>query len=130
MLLIPTNEVQVEDELKAATQPPRQQDVTEETSPSEEAPQNGHADAMETGESPAAEKREEENLSPLEAMQQSRSNKLLRIIRGEASIQLYLEFLHSHNHADLQVGFGLSCQLQAVMEHKKIDWRHIKGFKY
>ena len=42
-------------------------------------------------------------LSPEELRVKGLHEKLAGIMRGETSIQLYLEFLHSHNHADIQV---------------------------
>ena len=42
-------------------------------------------------------------LTPEEQRVQDQRQKLRSIMRGETSVQLYLEFLHSHNHADLQV---------------------------
>lgn len=43
------------------------------------------------------------SLTPEEARLRDQRQKLASIMRGETSVQLYLEFLHSHNHADLQV---------------------------
>lgn len=45
----------------------------------------------------------EPQLSPEETKSRSESRRLASVMRGEISVQLYLEFLHSHNHADLQV---------------------------
>ena len=72
-------------------------------------PANGEAEAeaMET-DSAQAQATEtaaapETPLTPEEKRLTDQRQKLAAIMRGETSVQLYLEFLHSHNHADLQV---------------------------
>lgn len=96
--------LQVEEELKAILpQPPKPAEAAIEA-PAEGAAEAG-GDAMDTVEAAAAPPPQPAAaLSSEEARKQAASEQLHRVIRGEASIQLYLEFLHSHNHADLQAG--------------------------
>ncbi|KAK9829302.1 hypothetical protein WJX72_005032 [[Myrmecia] bisecta] len=61
---------------------------------------NGGASAMETDEPSTAP---QPAASPEAVQYAERFAKVKRIISGEAPITLYLEFLYSHNHADLQI---------------------------
>ena len=104
---------QVEEELKSLTEPkgaeaPAAAAAATPDPTSTVQPQNGHGheEAMDTdapATAPEPVPPPERELTPQERQQQERSVTVVRIIRGEASIQLYLEFLHGHNHADLQV---------------------------
>ena len=103
--------VQVEDEWQLLTK------QAESAQPAETAaapPANGEATPMETDgllqpgteaadQAEPSETPQETPLTPQEAKLQDQRQKLSAIMRGETSVQLYLEFLHSHNHADLQV---------------------------
>jgi hypothetical protein len=105
---------QVEEEWKLLTQPKEaaaepNPSASAEPNPSASVPQeaNGQEDAMETDElmsaAPAPESTAAESeLTPEEVRVKGLHKKLAGIMRGETSIQLYLEFLHSHNHADIQ----------------------------
>ena len=72
------------------------------------APQNGaaaHAEDMETEEAaPSAQAAPAPSLKPEEELYLERFGRLRGILDGTMSISYYLEFLYSHNHADLQVG--------------------------
>lgn len=57
------------------------------------------------------------SLTPEEERYMERYDRLKGIISGATSIGLYLEFLYSHNHADLQVG---TCQLVAYKQIARI----------
>ena len=61
------------------------------------------ADAMDTDGGAVAAPTPTVNLTPEELQYVERYNRLKGIISGATSIGLYLEFLYSHNHADLQV---------------------------
>ena len=78
-----------------------------DTEQASEAPSaNGQGEAMETEEATppsTTAASPEPQLGPEEIKLREQHNRLASIIRGETSVQLYLEFLHSHNHADLQV---------------------------
>ena len=77
-----------------------------------DGPQQPGTDAAEPAE-PAepSQTPQETPLTPQEARLQDQRQKLSAIMRGETSVQLYLEFLHSHNHADLQVDFAWTITL-------------------
>ena len=72
------------------------------------AAQNGaaaHAEDMETdGAAPAAPAAPAPSLKPEDERYLERFGRLRGILDGTMSISHYLEFLYSHNHADLQVG--------------------------
>jgi len=100
----------VEEKWKLLTQPKEDPSPAADSTPFTSAPQeaNGQEDAMETDELMAPPPAEaataaEPELSPEEQRVKGLHEKLAGIMRGETSIQLYLEFLHSHNHADIQV---------------------------
>jgi 26S proteasome regulatory subunit N2 len=61
------------------------------------------ADDMDTDAAAAADAAPAISLTPEEERYLERYNRLTGIISGATSIGLYLEFLYSHNHADLQV---------------------------
>jgi len=61
------------------------------------------ADDMETDAGAAAAAAVSVSLTPEEERYMERYDRLKGIISGATSIGLYLEFLYSHNHADLQV---------------------------
>ncbi|CAL8468543.1 g8083 [Coccomyxa elongata] len=61
------------------------------------------ADAMETDGGAAGAPAPTVSLTPEEQQYVERYNRLKGIISGATSIGLYLEFLYSHNHADLQI---------------------------
>ena len=71
------------------------------------AAQNGaaaHAEDMETdGAAPSAQAAPAPSLKPEEERYLERFGRLRGILDGTMSISHYLEFLYSHNHADLQV---------------------------
>ena len=71
------------------------------------AAQNGaaaHAEDMETdGAAPSAQAAPAPSLKPEEEHYLERFGRLRGILDGTMSISHYLEFLYSHNHADLQV---------------------------
>lgn len=102
---------QVEDEWERLVRPaeaaqPSQAPTTTPAASDSTAQANGEAELMETegAQPPATEAAVPETpLTPEEKRMQEQRQKLRSIIRGETSVQLYLEFLHSHNHADLQV---------------------------
>ena len=72
------------------------------------AVQNGaaaHAEDMQTEEAaPSAQAAPVPSLKPEEELYLERFGRLRGILDGTMSISYYLEFLYSHNHADLQVG--------------------------
>ena len=53
---------------------------------------------------PARRLRQPPSLKPEEELYLERFGRLRGILDGTMSISYYLEFLYSHNHADLQVG--------------------------
>ena len=65
---------------------------------------SGHAEDMETdAAAPNAQGAPAASLKPEEERYLERFGRLKGILDGTASISHYLEFLYSHNHADLQV---------------------------
>ena len=102
----------MEDEWKLLTKPaePAQPPQTAAAPPANGEPTPMETDGPQPPGTDAAEPAEpsqtpqEPPLTPEEAKLRDQRQKLSAIMRGETSVQLYLEFLHSHNHADLQVG--------------------------
>ena len=90
--------------------------------PAAAAAQNGaaaHADDMETDGPPgaAAPSSTGPALKPEEERYLERCSRLKGILDGTASISHYLEFLYSHNHADLQVRHCIVRYSQCGMLH-------------
>lgn len=62
------------------------------------------------------------SLSPDEQRYFERYKRIQEIISGVTSIGLYLEFLYSHNHADLQVGPPQIAGIFAVSAGRHCRW--------
>lgn len=116
--------LQVEGDLKVAPKPAAAQPIADGESGGG-SPQ-GQVEPMDTGETAPSNAPENEGeaaaASPEEKRRQKRGEKLLRVLRGQASIQLYLEFLHSHNHADLQVT-SPGCLVPPSTNHVAAAWQ-------